>query len=98
MDIVVTMQSTPNKEAIWSKVVDNEEIERTPTMNTRNNMLSPKATAFSKALHNIGIISTEDELPNEDSDKIDEDIITTHALIRRWASPPGNSKFNLNDE
>ena len=48
MDIVVTMQSTPNKEAIWSKVVDNEEIERTPTMNTRNNMLSPKVTAFSK--------------------------------------------------
>ena len=61
-------------------------------------MLSPKAIAFFKALHNIGIVSSEDQLPNEDSDKIDEDIITTNPLKRGWASHPGNSKFNLNDE
>ena len=86
------MQSTSNKEAMWSKVVDNEVIETTSTMNTRNNMLSPKVTAFSKASHNMGIVSTEDELPNEDSNEIDEDMITTNSLKRGWASYLGNSK------
>ena len=62
-DIGVTMQSISNKEVMWSKVIGNEEIETTSTMNTRNNMLSPKATVFfSKTLQNIGIVSTEDEL------------------------------------
>ena len=86
------MQSTSNKEAMWSKVVDNEVIETTSTMNTRNNMLSPKVTAFSKASHNMGIVSTEDELPNEDSNEIDEDMITTNSLKRGWDSYLGNSK------
>ena len=86
------MQSTSNKEAMWSKVVDNEVIETTSTMNTRNNMLSPKVTAFSKASHNMGIVSTEDELPNEDSNEIDEDMITTNSLKRGWTSYLGNSK------
>ena len=45
-DIGVTMQSISNKEVMWSKVIGNEEIETTSTMNTRNNMLSPKATVF----------------------------------------------------
>ena len=40
------MQSISNKEVMWSKVIGNEEIETTSTMNTRNNMLSPKATVF----------------------------------------------------
>ena len=81
-----------------SKIVNNEEIETASTMNTRNNMLSPKTTAFFKALQNIGIVSTEDDLPNEDSEKIDGDIITIDPLKRRQASCPRNSKFNSNDE
>ena len=91
------MQSSSNKEAMWLKVVDNKDIETTSTINTRNNILSPKAAAFSKVLLNIGIVSTEDELPNEDSDKIDEDIITINPLKRGWASHSENPNFNLND-
>ena len=91
------MQSSSNKEAMWLKVVDNKDIETSSTINTRNNILSPKAAAFSKVLLDIGIVSTEDELPNEDNDKIDEDIITINPLKRGWASHPENPNFKLND-
>ena len=67
-------------------------------MNTCNNMLSPKAAAFSKALHNIDIVSTEDEIPNEESDQIDEDVITKNLLKRRWNVHPVKYTFNFNDE
>ena len=98
LDIGLTMQYTSNKETMQSKVIDNEESETTSTMNTRNKMLSQKATTFSKVLQNIGIVSTEDGLLNEDSDKIEEDIISKNPLKREWASHPENSKFNFNDE
>ena len=75
-----------------------EEVETIPTRNYGNNRLSPKATAISKALQNVGIVSTEEEIPNEKSDQNDDDIITTNLLKRGWATYPGNSKFNLNDE
>ena len=42
------MQSSSNKEAMWWKVVDNKDIETTSTINTRNNILSPKAAIFPK--------------------------------------------------
>ena len=35
---------------MWSKVVDNEESETTSIMNTCINILSPRASAFSKVL------------------------------------------------
>ena len=49
-DIGVTMKSSSNKESMWSTVIDKEEIVTTTTMNPCNNVLSPKATVFSKAL------------------------------------------------
>ena len=50
LDIEVTLQFTSNKELMWSKVVDNEESETTSIMNTRINILLPRALAFSKVL------------------------------------------------
>ena len=56
------MQSKFKKEAMWYKVEENKEIETSSTTNTRNNMLSPKATAFSKVLQDIDIIPKENEV------------------------------------
>ena len=47
---------------MWTKVEENEEIETSSTTNNRNNMLSPKATTFSKVLQDIDIIPKENEV------------------------------------
>ena len=58
----------------------------------------PKATAFLKVLRDIGIVPKENEVPNEESDNINEHIITSTHLQQEWGYHPSNSKFNLNDE
>ena len=83
---------------MWNKVEENEEIETASTTNTRNNMLSPKATIFSEELQDIGIVPKENKVPNEESDNINEHIINSTHLQRGWGCRPGNSTFNLNDE
>ena len=87
LEIGVTITCTSNKDAVWSNIINEKVIETVSTMNPCNTILSPKATDFSKALQNIGIVSTDDD-----------DIITTNPLKRGWLAHPGNSKFKLNDE